>query len=274
MGVLAAGYGAAKAGGGALNFGMDQLGLNNDYNQSNPYDPAYLQQLQAQQHETYQNQAALAQMLQAQAAGNGPAQALFNANTEQNTLNNQGLISSQRGVNPALAAKMGSNAQSVGAQQAALGNAYLQQQALGQLGSLYGNMQQGNIQGQDLYGRQNLGAGQINAGVAQGNVDTRQKLIGGIMNAGGGAAQFAAKSAGGGMFEGGYVPGKEVVAGDSHKNDTVPAMLSPGEIVIKKTAADTREKAHKFLDALYDQEEKKKKPKSSYADVLRAKRSE
>ncbi len=36
------------------------------------------------------------------------------------------------------------------------------------------------------------------------------------------------------MQTGGHVPGKAAVKGDSAKNDTVPAMLSPGEVVIPK----------------------------------------
>ena len=47
---------------------------------------------------------------------------------------------------------------------------------------------------------------------------------------------------------GGHVPGKAKVEGDSLKNDTVPAMLSPGEIVIPRTAAQSFDKAVKFLE--------------------------
>lgn len=42
------------------------------------------------------------------------------------------------------------------------------------------------------------------------------------------------------------VPGKAAVAGDSAKNDTVQAMLSPGEGVIPRTAMTTPEKAAAF----------------------------
>jgi len=41
-----------------------------------------------------------------------------------------------------------------------------------------------------------------------------------------------------GMSQGGYVGGGEVVEGDHPANDTVPAMLSPGEIVIPKSLVE------------------------------------
>lgn len=45
------------------------------------------------------------------------------------------------------------------------------------------------------------------------------------------------------MNSGGKVPGKAKTKGDSIKNDTVPTMLSPGEIVIPRTIADKGEEA-------------------------------
>jgi hypothetical protein len=55
------------------------------------------------------------------------------------------------------------------------------------------------------------------------------------------------------MQSGGHVPGKAQVAGDSSKNDTVPAMLSPGEIVIPRTIAqgpNAPQKAAEFVAAV------------------------
>jgi hypothetical protein len=49
------------------------------------------------------------------------------------------------------------------------------------------------------------------------------------------------------MTDGGLVPGKAKVEGDSLKNDTVPAMLSPGEIVVPRTAANDEEDYMKFM---------------------------
>ncbi len=45
------------------------------------------------------------------------------------------------------------------------------------------------------------------------------------------------------MLMGGSVPGEPKVEGDSAQNDTVPAMLSPGEIVIKRSKAISPEAA-------------------------------
>jgi hypothetical protein len=52
------------------------------------------------------------------------------------------------------------------------------------------------------------------------------------MMSNGGEAQWDFRS-------GGHVPGKAQVAGDSPKNDTVHAKLSPGEIVVKRTVAQS-----------------------------------
>lgn len=45
------------------------------------------------------------------------------------------------------------------------------------------------------------------------------------------------------MKAGGYVPGKAAVAGDSKQNDTVPAMLSPGEVVIPRSVMQSQDPA-------------------------------
>lgn len=47
---------------------------------------------------------------------------------------------------------------------------------------------------------------------------------------------------------GGKIDGKAKVDGDHPVNDTVPAMLSPGEIVIPKSKVQDPEQAHAFLD--------------------------
>lgn len=64
---------------------------------------------------------------------------------------------------------------------------------------------------------------------------------------------------------GGKIPGKAKKDGDHEANDTVPAMLSPGEVVIPRSALDSQEDAHAFLDQIL-----KKKKIRSYGDVLRA----
>lgn len=65
--------------------------------------------------------------------------------------------------------------------------------------------------------------------------------------AGGGAGDMLGMAA---MLasRGAMVPGKAKVPGDSKKNDTVPAILSPGEIVIPRSHASDPEKAKKFVE--------------------------
>lgn len=48
------------------------------------------------------------------------------------------------------------------------------------------------------------------------------------------------------LSAGSYVPGRANVGGDSKQNDTVPAMLSPGEIVIPRSMANDPDKAAAF----------------------------
>lgn len=58
------------------------------------------------------------------------------------------------------------------------------------------------------------------------------------------------------------VPGKPQVAGDSVKNDVVPAMLSPGEVVIPKSVMESKDPARmaaKFVEAIVARQGLKKK---------------
>jgi membrane protease subunit (stomatin/prohibitin family) len=76
------------------------------------------------------------------------------------------------------------------------------------------------------------------------------------------------QSARGGKIEGREIPGKAKFKGDTRSNDTVPALLSPGEIVLPRTVAqaeDAPEKAKKFVDAIKKQ--KRPSPKA-FAQAL------
>ncbi len=67
------------------------------------------------------------------------------------------------------------------------------------------------------------------------------------------AAQRAPNVMGGGRFNfdaGGPVPGQAKVDGNSLKNDTVPAQLSPGEVVLPRTISHDPEKAKAFVEHL------------------------
>jgi hypothetical protein len=64
------------------------------------------------------------------------------------------------------------------------------------------------------------------------------------------------------------VPGKAKFKGDTRSNDTVPALLSPGEIVLPRSVAqapDAPQKAMKFVDAIKKQ--KRPSPKA-FAQAL------
>jgi hypothetical protein len=55
---------------------------------------------------------------------------------------------------------------------------------------------------------------------------------------------------------GAEVPGKVKYQGDTRSNDTVPALLSPGEIVLPRSVAQSEEapeKAKKFVEAIKKQ---------------------
>lgn len=61
------------------------------------------------------------------------------------------------------------------------------------------------------------------------------------------------------MAHGAKVPGKAQVDGDSYKNDTVPALLSPGEIVVPRSAARDPEKAAAFAKSVSMRSKRRKK---------------
>lgn len=72
------------------------------------------------------------------------------------------------------------------------------------------------------------------------------------------------------MLAGGNVPGKAKVSGDSEKNDVVPTMLSPGEVVLPRSVTqspDAEKKAAEFMAHL------KSKKKYGYGGVVNARRA-
>ena len=76
-------------------------------------------------------------------------------------------------------------------------------------------------------------------------------------------AQAGAKAAF--AYSGGRIGGKAPIPGDHPKNDVVDAKLSPGEIVIPRSAAGSREAAKSFIDSLDDFDDE-----PSYGKVLKA----
>lgn len=113
------------------------------------------------------------------------------------------------------------------------------------------------------------GGGLAGDGGAAGPADLAPAGIGD-----GSAVAMAAASKGGripfsqALLNGGNVPGKPQVKGNSEKNDTEPTLLSPGEIVLPRSVTqggNVEKKAIEFLRHL------KAKGKGGYGDVLEAK---
>lgn len=216
---------------------------------------------QARASQTYGQQQQLGDALRAQAAGQGPnpAQAQYQQNVNQAAQQAAGMARSQRGISPALAARMAALGLGSAQQNAAGGAATLQaEQQLGaqsQLAGLYG--QQAGAAGQQLAtasGAQSAQAGHqissqqyaqgLTAHAQEVNAAAEQKTLGGITSGLSSAAMMLAAA------YGAVVPGRAAVDGDSERNDTVPAMLSPGEVVIPRSAADDPEKAKAFVEAI------------------------
>lgn len=297
-----------------------------------------------------QDQGDYINMLRGQAAGTGApsvAQMLLEQQTQRNAQGAASSIASQRGMNPALAAKLaldqaaGQNQQSAG--QAAILRSQEQLQAQGLLGQALG--QQGsqnnvllnttggldaNLQGLGAQvSGQNaqlaLAADQINAGVAGQNAGTAGALVGGLIAGTGAAGPMGSiktpggastgnanatlsqgqesgtgaytaygnvgvpsSSAGGGMMgdasatfglgegadaaalalsRGGKVPGRASVPGDSLKNDKVPTDLSPGEIVVPRSASTDPDRAAAFVRAVIRKQSASKGPQG-YGAIL------
>lgn len=218
--------------------------------------------------------------LQAQARGQaGPGmslgQALLQQGLTQGTGAVQSQLASQRGLSAAQRARMASNQiaalQGQTAQQAGILGLQQQlaaQQQLGQLGT--GAAQLGSeaqLRGAGLLTgssqeleklRQNIAAAN-QAAAAQDKARTVQAVTSVL----GGASEVGAAYAG--KAHGGRIDGVAPYQGDTPKNDIVPANLSPGEIVIPRTAAGSKKDAKKFIDALDDWDEE-----PSYGKVLKA----
>lgn len=101
---------------------------------------------------------------------------------------------------------------------------------------------------------------------AQPKPEEKKGLLGEFLNKGG-RIPFSEH-----LLNGGKVPGKAEVKGDSQKNDTQPTLLSPNEIVLPRSvtmAKDAPARAAKFVEQLL----KKRDSKPGYGKVLEAKKS-
>lgn len=258
-----------KAGQANLMDTTNQNQLQNAYNQQQQafgMQQNLAQQLAAQG--GLQNQQNVFNQLQGIASGTGPNPALAQLNqaTGNNIANQAALMASQRGANANAglmarqAAMQGGNLQQQAVGQAATMQAQQQQQAINDMGNL-ANQQvanqmsaYGNVGNMALQGQQNLlnaAAAQNQAAVSnkgqqnQANSGVQQQIAaqqGGML---GGGASAAGKAIG--LAHGGKIEGHAEVSGDSPKNDKVPALLSPGEIIVPRSAASSPEKAAQFV---------------------------
>lgn len=239
---------------------------------------------------TGQQQNDLAKLLIQQGQGYGQVPSLAQQQLQQALQNNAaqsaGAIASQRGLNPALAARMilqnlaGLNQQTAGQaaqlrSQEQLSAQDKQLQAQGLASQLLGSERGGDI-GQmggytgylgTLGGLQNQ-TQSTNAGIEQSNANLGTSLVGGALGGIGsaGVGHFLPPGIPG-KSQGGAVEGRAKTAGDSPSNDTVPAMLSPGEIVLPRSVTEHPEagnKAKEFVEAL-----QKRRGGEGYAKVVR-----
>jgi len=223
--------------------------------------------------------------LQAQARGQaGPGMSLGQALLQQGLTQNIGAVqsqlASQRGLSPALRARMAAQQtaalQGQTAQQAGILGLQQQlaaQQQLGQLGT--GAAQLGSeaqLRGAGLLTGQSQAQEQMRQNIAAANqaaaIQDKARTVGAVTSVLGAGAQVGAAAADRptvAAAHGGRIDGVAPYQGDTPKNDVVPANLSPGEIVIPRSAAGSKKEAKKFIDALDDWDEE-----PSYGKVLKA----
>lgn len=245
-----------------------------------------------------EQQSKLAAMLQAQAEGKAPsiAEKQFAQALEQSQAATASQLASARGMSPAqaqqllmtrqAAAQQGAAGQSAllrlqeqQAAQALLGQALTlqrQQQILGastagQLAGRAGEMgvTQQNLEQQRLmreYEQKMGGQKQTEKGIATTGGALLGGLLGSLAGPGGtmagaklGAMAGEAIGSARGREMPREIPGHARFGGDTRSNDTVPAMLSPGEIVLPRSVAQAEnapDKAKKFVEEI----KKRKKP--------------
>lgn len=217
-------------------------------------------------------------------------------------------LASSRGLSPAQAQQLLMTRQAAAQQQAAGQSAQLRLQeqlaAQGMLGTLLGQQRQGSILGASTAGQFGATAGSLaeqarqleqqrvmeqykaeqaqreraEKGIATTVGTLGGALIGGPVGAMVGAGLGEAVSGGGtkgletGLAAlkagGGEIAGRSRFKGDTRSNDTVPALLSPGEIVLPRSVAqdeDAPVKAKKFVEAIKG---KKKPTPKDYTQAL------
>jgi hypothetical protein len=238
--------------------------------------------------QTGQQQAELAAALKAQMEGRGPSLAAmqYARALEASQAAAASQLASARGLSPAQAQRLLMTQQAAARQAAAGKSAELrlqeQQAAQAMLGTALAQQRQLSLLGGQAAGQLGASAGQL--GLSQQQMEQQrllqesqlkreeeaatERLITGLVTAPlsaltGGLAQPRAPAAPAvppsPRSKGGEIKGRAKFDGDTRSNDTVPALLSPGEIVLPRTIAQHEkapEKAKKFVEAI----KSKKKP--------------
>ena len=245
-------------------------------------------------------QAQLAEALRAQAEGRAPSLAAmqYAQALEQSQAAAQSQIASARGLSPAQAQRLMLTQQAASRAGAASQSAQLrlqeQQAAQAALGNLLGQRRQQELLGGQLaaglYGtagglgmQQSLAQAQLDQRTNEllkaaadaeraGNAQLASAILGAVAAGGqiavgaakgGGSAPAAPVAAARGREMIREIPGKAKFKGDTRSNDTVPALLSPGEIVLPRSIAqaeDAPDKAKQFVSAIKKQ--KRPSPKA------------
>lgn len=186
------------------------------------------------------------------ASGQAPSvsQMALNQGLEQVGRQAQSLAASQRGAsNPALAFRQAQMGQQQAGLDAAQQGAILSEQERRQADTFLANQAQGARTGA-------FNQAQLNQASAMNQQNMNAQFLGNL------AGQAVALKTGGkkgAAYTGGVIPGDAKVEGDSPENDTETYDLSPGEIVIPRSAAKNKESAMKFLEAIKFENDKAKK---------------
>jgi hypothetical protein len=222
----------------------------------------------------------LMNQLQQQTKGDfGPGGSLAQQVLQQGLSKNIGDIrtqlASQRGLSPALAASIAATKQAeLGGQTTQQAGILGLQQQLAAQNALAG-LSQGaatmGAEGATKIGGQltqaDLESKKIQAGISQANQAAAAADKGRTVQLGsagiGALGQIGAAAVA--AAHGGRIDGEAPYAGDTPKNDIVSAKLSPGEIVIPRSAAGSKKAAKSFIESLDDWDEE-----PSYSKVLKA----
>jgi hypothetical protein len=237
-----------------------------------------------------EEQRRLAEALRAQAEGRAPSLAAmqYARALEASQAAAASQLASARGMSPAAAQRL-LLTQQAAARTAAAGQSAqlrLQEQQMAQAGlaNVLTQRRQQSLLGGQVAGSLGQQAGQLGYQQQQmeqqrltGEAELKRQeeaaaegaITGLVGSLSGGLIKGASKPGGGFTFaKGGEIKGRSRFNGDTRSNDTVPALLSPGEIVLPRSVAqsdDAPEKSKKFVEAI---KSRKKTGKESLATAL------